>query len=323
MFISRRRHQIITVAAILIAAVIAWRLYLSAQGKSEFVFRPGFILAALGFSLLQKALGPLLIMATLKSISQKSRYLPLLWITMLATAANSAVPFPAGIPIRAVLQKKFLDIPYTVSASALVIETAIAYGCTVMMCFVTSALWLAPVMNTRISLLKGPAWMMLVGGGLLLTASLSYLIARRFNGQVMQSLQNVLKQIFKARYEMLIIALGIVLISYMVSLLRFEMLLKAMGLYIPPGPLLAAMILSYLAGVISFVPMGLGVRDISLGSLLVFLGMPLEAAAAAAAIDRILISSPYLPGGVIAAYILASSETRSEVSEESPLTPDP
>ncbi len=252
-------------------------------------------------------MGPLLIMATLKSVSQKSRYVPLLWISMFATAANSTVPFPAGIPIRAVLQKKILDIPYTVSASALVIETAIAYGCTVMMCVVTAALWLAPAMNTRISLLKGPAWMMiLAGGGLLMTAALSYLIARRFKGQVMQSLQNVLKQIFNARYEMLIIALGIVLVSYIVSLLRFEMLLKAMGLYIPPGPLLAAMIFSYLAGVISFVPMGLGVRDISLGSLLVFLGMPLESAAAAAAIDRILISSPYLLGGIVAAYVMGS-----------------
>jgi uncharacterized membrane protein YbhN (UPF0104 family) len=306
MFTPGRRHWIITVGAILIAAVIAWRLYLSAQGKSEFVFQPQFILAALGFSLLQKALGPFLIMASLKSISQKSRYIPLLWITMFATAANSAVPFPAGIPIRAVLQKKVLGIPYTVSASGLVIETAIAYGCTVIMCFVTATVWLAPVLKTRISVLEYPLLMTVMVLGILLSFGLAYLIARRLKGRLIQKIQDVSKQILNARYDMLGIALGIVLASYIVSLLRFEMLLKAMGLYIPPGPLLAAMIFSYLAGVISFVPMGLGVRDVSLGSLLVFLGMPVESAAAAAAIDRILISSPCLAGGIIAVYVMGS-----------------
>ncbi len=306
MAMSRRYHQIITVGAILIAAVIAWRLYLSARGKSEFVFQPEFILAALGFSLLQKALGPLLIMASLKSISQTSRYTPLLWITMFATAANSAVPFPAGIPIRAVLQKKVLGIPYTVSASGLVIETAIAYGCTVIMCFVTSTVWLAPVLKTRISVSEYPLLMIVIVFGILLSFGLAYLITRRLKGRLIQQIQDVSKHILNARYDMLGIALGIVMFSYIVSLLRFEMLLKAMGLYIPPGPLLAAMIFSYLAGVISFVPMGLGVRDISLGTLLVFLGIPVESAAAAAAIDRILISSPCLFGGIIAVYVMGS-----------------
>ena len=312
MFTPRRRHWIITVGAILIAAVIAWRLYLSAQGKSEFVFQPQFILAALGFSLLQKALGPLLIMATLKSISQTSRYTPLLWITMFASAANSAVPFPAGIPIRAVLQKKVLGIPYTVSAGGLVIETAIAYGCTVIMCFVTATVWLSPVLKTRISVSEYPLLMIVTVLGILLSLGLAYLITRRLKGRLIQKIQDVSKQILNARYDMLGISIGIVGVSYIVSLLRFEMLLKAMGLYIPPGPLLAAMIFSYLAGVISFVPMGLGVRDISLGSLLVFLGMPVESAAAAAAIDRILISSPCLIGGVIAASRLRGCGVRGQ-----------
>ena len=55
--------------------------------------------------------------------------------------------------------------------------------------------------------------------------------------------------------------------------------------------------------------MWLGVRDVSLGSLLVLLGVPMEHAAAAAAFDRVLITVPILVGGVIATRILGGEIT--------------
>lgn len=297
-------HRIVILIATLIVSGFIYTLYISAQGKTEFVFHPWFIAPALGFALLQKALGPVLIMMVFQSINQKARYMPLLWITMFSTAANSALPFPAGIPIRTVLQKRIMDISYSTSASGLVIETVLSFGCAAITCVITGLFWLAPALSMRMAFFEGPMLTFLIIIGLLLSTGLMYATARRLKGRFMEHVHASFRQILAARRGPLMFVVALILFSYIISLLRFEMLLRAMGYNMSQGPLLAAMILSYLAGVISFVPMGLGVRDVSLASLLVSLGIPLAPAVAATAIDRILISVPFLIGGVMATHVL-------------------
>ncbi|MDY6973420.1 MAG: lysylphosphatidylglycerol synthase transmembrane domain-containing protein [Thermodesulfobacteriota bacterium] len=296
--------RILTLVAALVVVGIIHHLYSSVQEKSDFVLHPWFLALALGFALVQKALGPVSIMIVFQSLNQRSNYMPLLWITMFSTTANSAVPFPAGIPIRAILQRRIMGIPYATSVSGLVIETALSYSCAAITCLVTGLLWLAPALNIRMAYFQGPLLTGSIVIALLFSFALLYTIGHRLKGNVIHHLQDAARQMVNARHGPLLIVTGLILFSYIISLLRFEMVLQAMGHYAPPGPLLAAMILSYLAGVVSFVPMGLGIRDVSLGSLLVFLGIPLAPAAAAAAIDRILISMPYLIGGGVATHVL-------------------
>jgi uncharacterized membrane protein YbhN (UPF0104 family) len=67
---------------------------------------------------------------------------------------------------------------------------------------------------------------------------------------------------------------------------------------------MAALFLSRVAGVLSFIPMGLGVRDASLASLLLVMGISGTSAAAGAALDRVIMTIPYLVGGVLATHVL-------------------
>ncbi|KPA11376.1 membrane protein [Candidatus Magnetomorum sp. HK-1] len=301
---KRTIHLIAMVFSTLIATFIIYWLITSFHMGNERLFHPWYIVASLFFMLLQKMIAPLIIMVIFQSINQKSSYWPLLWITMFSTAANSSVPFPAGLPVRIFLQKKIMNIPYTFSTSGLFIEMFLSYTCMIITCILTGLLFLGPLFNQQLFLLKNSITYNLTTIGLvLLSVSLIYFVVYRFKGKVVEYLFQATEQILKARYKTLFWSVCLIMISILISLLRLEMLLYAMGFYISPWSLLPAMLLSYLAGVISFIPMGLGVRDISLGGLLVFLGIPLTSAAVVTTIDRILLTIVYLVGSLIATHI--------------------
>ena len=65
--------------------------------------------------------------------------------------------------------------------------------------------------------------------------------------------------------------------------------------------------------------MGLGIRDVSLASLIVMLGVPVVPAVTAATIERIVITVPYFVGGVIATHILGKNVINLKIGEKADL----
>ena len=295
---------IITFIVFLIALGIFLRLYQSTQVNKEYIFHLWILIIAFFIAVFQNILSTLFSLLALKSIGQSTKYFPMLWITMLSTSANATVPFHAGMPIRAVLQKKLLNISYTASASAMLIETTLGYGGAFVIGLITGIIWLRPLLKEPISVLKGPLFVAFIIICVLITGCFVLWIIRRVGGGWLRHINNAAKLILNTKFIPLLGMILVNLITYIFSLLRFIIVLYAIGISVSPGPLFAALVFSYIAGVISFIPMGFGVRDVSLGSLLVALGVPLSYASAAAAIDRVLITLPYLIGGVFATHIL-------------------
>jgi len=301
---KKSTNIVLIISVILLLSGIIFWLINTFHIKNEHIFYPWFIVFSLFFMILQKLIAPLIIVVIFKSINQKSNYWSLLWITMFSTAANSSVPFPAGVPVRIFLQKKIIGIPYTSSTSELVIEMFLSYTCMVITCIITGILFLGPVFRQHLLLIKNSiSYDFTTIGFIVLCIVLICFFIKKFKGKITEYMTQTLDQIFKTRLQILFIALCLIIISILISLLRLEMLLFAMGFHISKASLLPAMLLSYLAGVISFIPMGMGVRDISLSGLLVLLGIPLASAAVVAAVDRILLSIIYLIGSIIASYI--------------------
>ena len=89
------------------------------------------------------------------------------------------------------------------------------------------------------------------------------------------------------------------------------MILYAVGINVPYGSLLAILLISRLSGVISFIPMRLGIRDASFSALLVVISVPAKHAMVVAAIDRIIMTGPYLVGGVIATHFFGKKLLKS------------
>ncbi|WP_028580974.1 lysylphosphatidylglycerol synthase transmembrane domain-containing protein [Desulfogranum japonicum] len=303
-----RKRQIalwgITIGVFAIACVIFYRLYISVDEGSEYIFHGWALALALCAAMLQQLLAPGIPIFALKSIGQSTPYTTMLWISTFSTSANSTMPFPAGIPIRAVLQKKILGVSYTASASGVLLESVIGYGSVLILCIVSGFLWLGPTLRQQIPPVKGPMMAGLLFVGVFFTLGLLYVIVRRIRGRFVEHLRNAGKLLTNAKGIPLFAMLLLLIVLDIVVLVRMSLIMYALGVSVAPGPLFGAVIFSYVAGLFSFVPMGLGVRDLSLTSLLVMLGIPMEHAAAAAAIDRVLTTLPFLIGGVIATNVL-------------------
>ncbi|MBF0450562.1 MAG: flippase-like domain-containing protein [Candidatus Magnetomorum sp.] len=298
-------HYMITLFAIAIACGLTYWMVICTHMEEKLLAHPFLILASIFFAIIQKLLAPVIILIIFKSIHCSCSYFPLLWISMFSTAANASVPFPAGIPVRVVLQKKILDIPYTASTSGLFIELFLSYGCMIVVCLITSFFWLTPLLKNEITPFYQPFMPVFIVLGLMfLLGCMFYFSVRYVEGRWRQGVKQTMEYLFNANYKLLVFSIVLIGVSMLISLARIELLLGAMGVSVSPAPLLASMLLSYLAGVISFVPMGLGIRDASLGSLLVFLGIPLVAAIAVTAMDRIIISVVYLSGSIIGTHVL-------------------
>lgn len=298
-------------------ALALWVIRISTDsGRESFplVHEPWFVVSAATVFLVQEALNPVVARLALDAIGATTRYLPQLLITLLSISANSTVPVPAGIPIRAYLQKRMLGITYWDSTAGMLLETIIGYGVTVLAAFLAVLLWL-PEMPVSRALKTHTPWLLIIlpAMGLLL-----YLIWRRYAlrfkrlGPILRHYQGGLS------LWPLAAMLAVMLCSLGLALLRVYLVLRALGVHPPLGPLFAAILVSRLAGVISFVPMGLGTRDASLAALLTWAGVPLPLAVAAASIDRILITLPYLLGGLTAGWVLGDRARRRRPDSHPP-----
>jgi len=295
--------NLLTLGAATLAIILLQRVMVSSASSQSFLLSPWLLVAAAITFLAQEGLTPVFAALALKSVGQSTRYKPQLLITVLATSANSAVPVPAGMPIRAFLQKQLLAIPYTKSASALVIETAVGYGLTFLAAIVTSIIWFRQIFGQQITLWQNSLLIIITGVVILflMLLALGIYIRKR---NLTQQLTNIFRLLLQAKLLPLLGMVVIFTISFALAVLRLQLVLLSLGTPAPVGPLMAALLVSRIAGVVSFVPMGLGVRDASLASLLFIIGIPAIYATAAAAIDRVIMTIPYLIGGVIATRVL-------------------
>ncbi|MGD9730974.1 MAG: lysylphosphatidylglycerol synthase domain-containing protein [Desulfamplus sp.] len=297
---------LITLIAALIAIFILRHKIVSAEYPNGFLSYPWFLLIATAIFLIQESLNPVVAQLALKSVGETTKYMQQLLITIITTSANSTVPVPAGMPIRAFLQKNLFNISYTKSTIAMFIETVFGYGLNILIAIITSIIWFREASIEKF-FLQYNRLLILITGFVVLVLMIVVVVLYMKKCQLIKQLATAKNQLLQIKIIPLFGITVVILCSFALALLRFEMILCAMGIKSECGPLMAALLISRIAGVLSFVPMGLGVRDASLASLLFMIGIPLTHAAAGAAIDRIIMIIPYLVGGVIASHLLGKS----------------
>ncbi len=287
-----------------IAAIILIHMLKKADSSSLTVFRPRWLLLALLLATVQQLLVPLGSMLALGCVGQKSRYGPQLWISMAAISANSTVPVPAGMPIRVYLQKKILAISAGKSVAGLTIETLVSYGLACLSALLLGAWFIKLPATDSFSVFQAAGIGIFVIAIFLIAAGLLYRWTRQHPVGIGQAVRNTLRMVLSARPWPFAALLGVNLATYGLLVARFILVLYALDASAPTGALLAALIIAHLAGVLSFIPMGLGARELSLVSLLALLGVAATVAGTAVVIDRLLMTVPLLTGGVVATRVL-------------------
>jgi uncharacterized membrane protein YbhN (UPF0104 family) len=266
----------------------------------------GFLAAGLGLSILQEFAGALAAWTCLASTGARVHILRLLLITTASTSLNSSIPAPAGIPIRLFLQKKFLGIEAANSTAALLIESAVGYG--MLFAFAAASPLILP--SLRIGS-NSPSYDFLRLGLLLaipILMAVGFAVsgkARRFAIEALMAVRKALA----ARNPFVLLSIAITAVCYPLALARLHFALRAIGADCPAANLLVALVLSRTAGVLSMIPMGLVVRDLSLAGILRLSGVSSTAAVSASVLDRLLMTLPYLFGGILAAFFFARWES--------------
>jgi uncharacterized membrane protein YbhN (UPF0104 family) len=271
-----------------IATWIVWIAVHSAVQIKWHLLNPWLIAAALVASTIQECAGTASAQAALSAFGQRAAFVRLLIITTVATAANSIIPAPAGIPARIWLQKTWLGIPVSFSTVAIALEMLCGYGLLALFALAGSLLFGANMLATGVRYLP---IVLAIGAIGLLTAWL-----------LREQLKSRVKQLAATRpiplATLTVVFLNVLVIA--LATLRLWLILRAVGSDAASvAEITAALCIARVAGVASMIPMGLGSRDVTLAGLLVLAGIPLPIAVLAAAVDRVLSTAPYL--GVAAA----------------------
>ena len=218
--------------------------------------------------------------------------------------------FQLSVPVRLLLFNRLLDISYASGAASVALESV--------------------------------CWMVLMGAGLLLaSASLDTLpwsvviallvlfcIALRYSIPILRlltrltpgklagvSLQpaktfagDLILALTRVQPSWLLVATILFTLNYAIDAYSLSLVVSVYDEHLSLWEALRAVILSYLAGLVTLIPMGLGVRDVSMVALLVKSGVSVDVATTATIVQRLLRTAIPLPLGFLSANLLGLRE---------------
>lgn len=211
-----------------------------------------------------------------------------------------------GIPLRLFLFHRLLGVPYALGAASVTLESACWFGLMGIGLLLAGAPgniapWLTACL-LAFGLLAGYRF------GLPLAARLFEWLPERWMGVPLGALRRGLGDLVSAlqqvRWIWLAAAVLVFSVNYAIDAVTVWLVVRNYGEHVALLDALGAIILSYLAGLVSMVPMGLGVRDVSMVALLSRSGVSPDVATTVALVQRALRTVIPLGIGLLAVNLL-------------------
>lgn len=217
-----------------------------------------------------------------------------MWKVMAAMLAAGTVSLAGdpklGVPARLVFYQMLAGIPIRVGTAATAIESLVwllLMGAIVAIPGPLAADYALPLSLFAAASVAGAIALVAFGPGLFERLWLVGPLLRRI-GPVRQFVIDVRQAILGVRPFWLAAATGWLLLTYVVDVWSIWFLGQALGAKLPPIAIGHAVVISYLAGAASLLPLGLGVRDATFALLLEQSGASAETAALIALLHRTL-----------------------------------
>lgn len=236
-------------------------------------------------------------------------------ILTLSLGANLATPIKIGVPLRAVLYQRLLNVPYSTGIAALTIEVFLCDFVGLIISFF-GLLFIFRDTALSVSVFSAP---------LLVSFLLLFLFTKpRYYGKVINRIwflkkrreriialisntQSSLKKLKK--FQLTSISL-LFFMGYLINAIRIYFVLFALGFSLDISILLYIQAISFTLGSLSMLPMGLGIRDVSIISLLSYIGLPMNVAIPVALIERLLTSGISIILALVSALLLGVRKLR-------------
>lgn len=316
---NRLPFAALLLVTLLLSTIVAvqWTANQSISDLLQLLVNPHLVAAAIFFVIAQTAADGFASHTALMSTSKRPIPVkPVVAIIWLANTMGITLPGPAKTPVRAVMQKRLLDITYRDSLLGIVIETLSAYFILIPATVVTSWVWLQG--DVRL-MWRPPQWVwliLLVFLVLVLVVVVARIVRQMRTSRELPNAEQPdrVSIFYSLNWFSVLHTFTLTVLIYAFGILRLAMVVGAFGINLPICILSAIFLLSRLSGSLSMLPMGLGVRDASLAGLLLLVGAPLETALAVTALERLLLTIPYVVAGPLAAHYLRrySGEVKTE-----------
>jgi uncharacterized membrane protein YbhN (UPF0104 family) len=210
---------------------------------------------------------------------------------MLAAGTVSLAGDPKlGVPARLAFYRLLAGVPIRIGSAATAIESLLwllLMGAVVAIPGPLAAGYALPLSLFAAASVAGAITLVAVGPGLFERLWLIGPLLRRLE-PVRQFVLDVRAAIFGLSPVWLAVATGWLALTYLVDVWTVWFLAQALGAPLPPVAIGHAIVISYLAGAASLLPLGLGVRDAALALLLEQAGAPADTAAVVALLHRTL-----------------------------------
>lgn len=294
------RVSIILFVAVL-SATLAW-LLLTYDFSALTRLSPTITGVAVGLSLLYSWLYGLGVKLILNSVGVRLGVGRVFLVISGGGTASYLGNVQLGIPLRLILYNRLFAIPYALSAASVALETAAWFG------LMSLGLVLA---GTPSNYAPWVAILALICGSLLayryalpMATLLLHLLPKAWFGMslggVRKTLCDLILALQETRWSWLAAAVLVFSVNYAIDATTVWLIVRNYGEHIAIWDALEAIILSYLAGLVSMLPMGLGVRDVSMVALLSGNGVSTEVATTTALVLRILRTAIPLLIGLVA-----------------------
>jgi uncharacterized membrane protein YbhN (UPF0104 family) len=315
--VQRLRRPIVWVPVSLgLLALVVWRSRLWEAGEHLGPIDARLLLAALLIGQATPLLWALRSRNLLAAAGRRVPFLALLPMTSFANTINNLTPGSAGELVRLYLLRTHHDVDYRTGAAVILIERFVALGYLSISGLLLWIAWLrdwSPLLTVALiaGLVAAPAVVYGVGVrplGIVAALPLGRAAGvgrweawRTDLGRIDATIGSLL--VHPARLMKFSITTGAV---FAVSTVQLLLVAGATGLSLDPRAAWGALGLSISAGVLSFLPFGLGAADLVLVALLTAIGVPTLEAGVIAFGYRLVSTLPYALEGV-AAYAWLSA----------------
>lgn len=237
-----------------------------------------------------------------------------IYLVVTGAGAASLVSDPKlGIPLRVFFYRAILGAPVAVGSGAVLLETLIWF---ILMGFIlmvplpqfwtSQTYWVLPLSV----LMACAALVTALVFWPRLAAPVARCTARPIIAKIINFFSEIRLALAQVEKRRLLLAVLVFASTYVLDAYSLQLVLKAMGSQLTLFELTYTIVFSYLVGLFTFLPLGLGPRDLSFVYLLTLLGAPMDIAASAALVQRALRIVVPLGLGLISMGILGFDRLR-------------
>lgn len=290
---------------LVVGAAVTWVLYRYLRAFDASVLRrigAADVLALLAVRAVDVALNLLGSRALLAGLGAAVRPWPLFLVLNASSAGNATTPFKLGLPLRVYLYHRELGVRPREASLAVMVESYASIAVTGVFALYAVSLFFPGRMAQWVAFLVVLA--LAAAGSVKLWPRLEQLWRGTTPADVEPEASPAPR--VSRRRQALALSLFVVLwaADVVVSGALLKVALGALGTEVGLLPLVSFQSLSFVVGVASLLPMGIGAKEASLVFLLGRVGVPVTTAFSAAAIVRLLTTGVSLVAGVLSLNVL-------------------